>query len=164
MTAQVLPETAREVRELIRCGQWRGRHVGRGAGARAGQPGDSAQGPGLRLPAVLPAQSQAVPVAGGAGAGADRAQVDRARSGHTHRPAGIPGVRKRRVHRAGGVAGGLLAGRPGVLPAGLQLFFRDRHGRGWNSPAAPGQAVQRFHVHHQASRLLRRGCSRGPWW
>ena len=76
-----------------------GADAGPGAGVRAGQPRRRAARPGLRLPALLPAQPEAVPAAG-----RDRARLPRAapwprRGRPAHRRAALPRLPRRRAGR-----------------------------------------------------------------
>ena len=118
------------------------------AGLRAGQSCHFAAGAGSRLPALLPAQSKALP--------ADRnvraRRSARARTGrgsrHPHRSAALPGLEKRRAGRRAAGHPRILARRPGELRDRLLVFVRGSADGGRHRAAPHHARLQRADVPH----------------
>ena len=119
-----------------------------GAGLRAGQPGRPPAGSRLRLPAVLPAQSPAVPARRGHRRGLPGAGGSRARRGPPHGHPALSHLQGRCPGRRGHRRHALLARRSGGLPAGVLVHLRVGAARGRHPPLARGAREERGHVAH----------------
>ena len=149
MAISTLPSSPAALRDIIRNGEYDTVTAGTRSRLRPGQPGHPARGAGLRLPALLPAQSQALSSHRGRGGGQRGAFHYRARRGHPHRPAKVPRLQGRRAGAGNGQRPRRLARRPRLIPHRLQLHLRDGTAGGGNLHATHRREQQRLHVRHQ---------------
>ena len=136
--------------------------VGHRAGLRAGQSRHPAGGAGHRLPAVLPAQSEALPGARGRLAGRPSSAVTGEDLDIRTDVRALPRVPQRRAGRRAGRHQEALARRSGHLCAGLLVLIRGRADRRTASSCATSPRIAQSRCTAPTSRPRAAGPFHGP--